>query len=216
VSQNIGVLSYGLGTPTSVSNALLRLEINHCLIEQPSQLRSISHLIIPGVGTADQAMKILNQSEFTSSIKEFASSGKPILGICLGMQLMMTTSSESSIGTNVECLNLIPGSVYPIKCTPEHPRIQSSRHIGWNDVALTEKWQTSSESVTEARRVESFFFSHSFACVPDSPSAIFGFTEFKGTRFASIVRVENIIGVQFHPEISASSGAGLINDFLHL
>ena len=165
----IGILDYGMGNLKSVANSLEFLSIKHSIIRSQLDFKSISHLIIPGVGTFPKAMKNIHSHGYFNPVQDFALSGKPILGICLGMQLL------ADEGTEVETcrgLGLIKGKV--IKMTPHNLRIP---HIGWNSLKIVQDIKLF-EGVKKSADV---YFVHSYHFIPsnqDNISIIMTATEF--------------------------------------
>jgi glutamine amidotransferase len=192
----IGVIQYGIGNIGSVKNALDHLNIANVVTADQNQLSSCDRLILPGVGAFEPAMNILSDLKFDSFIKDWANDGKPILGICLGMQLLFS-SSEEKVVTNG--LDLISGHVSPLQ------KSDRKIHIGWNKVEPIGK----NEIITESG---SAYFVHSYACRPENESHIIAQTTY-GESFASAIQKDNVIGVQFHPEKSQDFGLNILKSF---
>ena len=194
----IGVIQYGIGNIGSVKNALDHLNIANVVTADQNQLSSCDRLILPGVGAFEPAMNILSDLKFDSFIKDWANDGKPILGICLGMQLLFS-SSEEKVVTNG--LGLISGHVSPLQ------KSDRKIHIGRNKVEPIGK----NDIITESG---SAYFVHSYACRPENESHIIAQTTY-GESFASAIQKDNVIGVQFHPEKSADAGLQLLRNFVN-
>ncbi len=192
----IGVIQYGIGNIGSVKNALDHLNIANVVTADQNQLSSCDRLILPGVGAFEPVMKILSDLKFDSFIKDWANDGKPILGICLGMQLLFS-SSEEKVVTNG--LDLISGHVSPLQ------KSDRKIHIGWNKVEPIGK----NDIITESG---SAYFVHSYACRPENKSHIIAQTTY-GESFASAIQKDNVIGVQFHPEKSQDFGLNILKSF---
>lgn len=192
----IGVIQYGIGNIGSVKNALDHLNIANMVTADQNQLSSCDRLILPGVGAFEPAMNILSDLKFDLFIKDWANDGKPILGICLGMQLLLS-SSEEKVVTNG--LDLISGHVSQLK------KGDRKIHIGWNKVEPLGK----NDIITESGFA---YFVHSYVCRPQNESHITAQTTY-GQSFTSAIQKDNVIGVQFHPEKSQGFGLSILRRF---
>lgn len=199
----ISILDYGVGNLASVRNALTFLDLPNTTISTASQVAGCGHLILPGVGAFSPAMQALRESGLDDALREHASvNGRPLLGICLGMQLLFETSLES--GTHAG-LGLMKGLVTPLAGTVGDLVVP---HVGWNDVVPTR----SSRLLGASAETHSFYFVHGYYCVPADPEHVIGQTSY-GHAFASVVENENIFGCQFHPEKSQRHGLSVLKSF---
>ena len=194
----IVIVDYGLGNLTSVKNAFDKLNINSQISSDPQLMRSANGLILPGVGAAREGMKNLKKRGLDKLIREQAKIGKPILGICLGMQLLLNVSEEG----DTVCLGIIDGKANKFNTTLKVPQ------IGWNQVKIAK----SSPLFKNIADNSYFYFVNSFYCKPFSAQAIIGATEY-GEKFCSVLQQDNIFGVQFHPEKSSDTGLQLLKNF---
>ena len=195
----IGLLDYGGSNLASVSSAFARLGAKTRIVRRPGEISACDALVIPGVGSFNAAMERL--APLRPAISAFAESGKPALGICLGMQVLFEKGSE---GGDVKGLGLLSGSVEKMGFAPKLP------HVGWNTaVAVRES------PLFRGLGKEWFYFVHSFACKPSRESDLLAVTEY-GQLFASAVERENVLGVQFHPEKSGAAGERLLKNFLEM
>ena len=192
----IGVIQYGIGNIGSVKNALDHLNIPNVVTADQSKLLLCNKLLLPGVGAFEPAMNILSHLKFDIFIKNWANDGKPILGICLGMQLLLS-SSEERVVTNG--LDLISGHVSKLD------NGDRKIHIGWNEVQPISK----NDLITESGFA---YFVHSYACRLENESHIIAQTTY-GESFISAIQKDNIMGVQFHPEKSQDYGLGILRRF---
>jgi glutamine amidotransferase len=199
-----GVLNLANSNAPAVNSVLKKLGYSSILTCEPSDLSSLSHLIVPGVGSfAAVAQEVRNIQSLPEALVSFAQSGKPILGICLGMQLLGNSSEESP---GVLGLRLIDFNVIAMKSLDSQFPIP---HVGWNQVQIE-----IGDPLFEGIPTETdFYFSHSFQ-VTDSKFRI------AGTRYSDLfsasVRKENIYGVQFHPERSQEYGHRILQNFLRM
>lgn len=201
----IGIIDYGMGNLHSVKNALEFLGIENQIISNPSEIESVDKIIIPGVGSFKRAMDNLHDKNFVDSLVKFGKSGKYLLGICLGMQLLAETGTEPTSCTG---LGLIPGAVELLKT--DTLRIP---HMGWNGLTIKNE-----HPILEGVKFGTdFYFVHSFAFHVASDENIVAVTQY-GYDVPAIVKNKtgNIIGIQFHPEKSQKQGLKLINNFSNL
>jgi len=197
----IGVLSVGAGNIRSVTNAVDYLGFDYEVISEPARVMECTHVILPGVGSYHIASKSLAQNGWTTVIKQFHETKKPILGVCLGMQLLSTHGTEhgNSLG-----LGLIPGVVNEMPC-PEGLKLP---HLGWNEV----KWQRDHPINQGIKKHMDFYFVHRFRFECEQTEHVLGSTEY-GESFLSVVAHGNVVGVQFHPEKSQDVGMALLENF---
>lgn len=203
--NNTIIIDYSLGNVKSVYNAIQYVGGKPVVSDDPESLHKASHLILPGVGAFEDGIKHLNMSGWSEAIKSYITSGKPFLGICLGMQLLATDSTENGL---YQGLNLIPGHVVRLEPGDQKLRIP---HVGWNDAKLN----TSGKLLKGMQEIENFYFVHSYAFIPESQETVVGQCEY-GFNFPCILELENIFATQFHPEKSQVSGLKLLENFVGL
>lgn len=191
----IGVLDYGAGNTTSVRNTISKLGFRSRLVDNPEGLANSSLLFIPGVGAFPSAMNALNGLGLVEPVKKFALSGKGVIGVCLGMQLLADVSYEQGCTKGLE---LIPGEVQAI--------IDPSWHIGWNALEVVEKTQ----SVVSVSDGDSFYFNHAYEF--QAPKDYVAGVARVGRAVVSVVRKNNVYGFQFHPEKSQQAGLKLVKN----
>ena len=200
----IAIIDYGMGNLGSVAKALKYLNYDSVITSDPMVISAASGVILPGVGAFAPAMDNLRNTGLDSVIIEAAYSGKPFLGICLGMQLLMDGSQEgvnlaSSMGEYVTGLGLIPGKVR--KFTTPGLKVPQ---IGWNKLT-----DCTGSLLTEGDYV---YFVHSYFCLPEHKSDIAGYAEY-GVKYCASIEHENIFATQFHPEKSGEAGLQILNKF---
>jgi glutamine amidotransferase len=200
--SRIALVDYGMGNRRSVFKAFERVGARPALTSAQSELSAARGLVIPGVGAFPEAMKRLTDLELTEPIRERAAEGVPVLGICLGMQLLFDRSLEMG---DTAGLGLIPGQVTPLD--PGGLRVP---HIGWSEVELV-----APSPLTDGLPASAFYHVHSLAARPESQQDVVGVSEY-GERFASIVGRGAVFGVQFHPEKSSAAGLALLERFVEL
>lgn len=196
----IGIIDYGAGNLHSVLKAIKQLGYETKLITKASDhIDEITKLILPGVGNAKVAMDVLDRSGLSDYLKERVSDGIPLLGICLGMQLLLEKSEEG----NVDCLGFLKGSVPEF--TDESEKIP---HMGWNQVTGVQN-HFLFEHIPEET---DFYFVHSYFAMPENREDILGETNY-GINFASVIGNSQVMGVQFHPEKSGKYGIQLLDNY---
>jgi len=191
----IAIADYGMGNRRSVEKALAHVGAESVVT---SDVRDASAIILPGVGAFPEAMRNLERTGLGEALIERAAAGVPLLGICLGMQLLFESSSEHEGASG---LGILPGTVTAL----ESPRLP---HIGWNLVTF-ERESALTEGLGEAA---AFYHVHSFACRPSDASDVVGTSEY-GERFVSVVERGNVMAAQFHPEKSSADGLRMLRNF---
>lgn len=200
-NTRIGVLNLGMGNLRSVSNAVYQLGHDPVVVETPESLEDLSHLIIPGVGSFHTAMRRMSERGLHRAVEAFAASGRPILGLCLGMQLLagFGEEGEATVG-----LGLVDGRVTRLR-TELVPAIP---HVGWNSMELSRDHPVAAG----IRSGVDFYFVHSYHFEPAAREDVLGTTEY-GEQLVAAVARGNVLGFQFHPEKSQKNGLQLIDNF---
>jgi len=199
------IIDYGLGNLASALNMIHKVGGNAIISGDPNNLLSASKLILPGVGSFDHGVNQLEALGLFPVIKEMAAKGIPILGICLGMQLLANWSEEGRLNG----LGLIDAEFKRFSFETKSPlRIP---HVGWNHVRV----QKNNPLIPNDGREQRFYFTHSYHAVCAKAADILSTTEY-GYPFASAFCRNNVFGVQFHPEKSHRFGMELIKNFLEL
>jgi glutamine amidotransferase len=194
----IGICDYGMGNRRSVVKAFERVGADVRMTDDLEALEQAAALVVPGVGAFPQAMDELRARQLDKLVQRRAGEGVPVLGICLGMQLLFESSDEHDGAVG---LGLLPGTVRYLRA-PKLP------HIGWNLVS----WERDSALNVGLDGPRAFYHVHSLA--PDT-DAVLGWGEY-GERFATVVGRDNVFGVQFHPEKSSTDGLALLENFTRL
>ena len=194
----IVIIDYGLGNLGSVKNAFDKLNIPSMVSGSVDDITKASGLILPGVGAAGEGMKNLINSGMDYVIKSEVKKGKPILGICLGMQLIFSNSEEG----DVDCLNIVEGEVKRFNIQLKVPQ------IGWNEVVF----RNGEKLFKEIPQNSYYYFVNSYYCLPKERYITIGETKYE-KAYCSVVRDKNIYGVQFHPEKSGENGLQLLKNF---
>ncbi len=194
IRKMIALIDYKAGNLTSVQLAFAAIGAETVVTHDPAVVRHAERVVFPGVGAARHAMMNLQALGLDAVVREAVSSGKPFLGICLGMQILFEKSEEDG---GVETLGILPGKV---KKFPTVPGCKIPQ-IGWNQVQFT-----------DGRPMADYYFVHSYCA--EKGAFTFGTTEYAGITFTSAVKKENLIAYQFHPEKSGREGLKLLKEFL--
>ncbi len=210
--MKIGIINYGLGNIGSVFQAVKNICLNPQIVDNPSDLKKVDKLIFPGVGNFKRSKTILDNNGWTDEILNATLNlNKPILGICLGMQLLAEFGYEgffSGDNLKVKGLSLIKGEVVNLKnlgCKEKIP------HMGWNTVT----WEGEPDLLKGIPNSMDFYFVHSFAFVPKYDSELIANANYS-IPITSIINRNNIWGTQFHPEKSSKAGLKIIKNFVDI
>ena len=203
---NIVVIDYESGNLRSVAKALETTGVSPVVTSDPSVIARADALILPGVGSGPAAMAALAKRALVEPIREYANSGRPFLGICLGLQLFLERTEEG----DAPCLGIVEGRV---KRFPDgSPDGLKVPHMGWNSVHLES--QRDRHPVLEGLDQDSYFyFVHSYYAQPFDASAVAGSTDY-GVTFCSILAKDNLVATQFHPEKSGAAGLRIYRNFV--
>ncbi len=197
----ITIVDYGAGNITSVKRALDYLGIPSKISSDPKDIINAERVIFPGVGHAASAMKVLQQRGLDNALKEAFSKGIPILGICLGTQIILSHSEEG----DTSCLGLVEGSC--VKFSFEN-RTLKIPHIGWNSILSQKPHQV----LSSLKPDDEFYFVHSYYPKPSDPNSIIAVCEY-GISFCAVIAKANLIATQFHPEKSGPAGLKILSGF---
>ncbi len=197
--MTIAIIDYGVGNLRSVEKALAAMGCEAVICSDENVLRKAERLVLPGVGAFGACMKALKERGFDRLVKERAGEGTPLLGVCVGMQLLFDESEEFG---STRGLGLLRGSVRRFSGDLVVP------HVGWNRID-----QKRAQALFEGIEDGAFcYFVHSFYCEPADAHVVVGETEY-GVRYASVVAEANVCGVQFHPEKSQDVGLRMLKNF---
>ncbi|MFH0809995.1 MAG: imidazole glycerol phosphate synthase subunit HisH [Pseudomonadota bacterium] len=201
----IAIPDYGAGNLTSVERAVRRLGFPCLVTRDPTAIMQAERIIFPGVGAAGKAMEALRALKLDQVLSSALAAGKPILGICLGCQIILDTSEENG----ARCLGLLPGRAvrFPESLSESGERLKVP-HMGWNSLSP----RRAHPVLAELDPGHEFYFVHSYFPTPASPDAVFAVTR-HGVEFPSVVGTGSLIAFQFHPEKSGEPGLKLLANF---
>ena len=203
----IAIIDYEAGNLTSVARALTHLGYKNEITSAAEKILTAERVIFPGVGAAKATMQTLQQRGLNQVLADFFRTGKPMLGICIGIQILFEHSEEE----DAECLNLLPGRVkkYPPMDTETQTETLKVPQIGWNEV-----YQTQPHAIFEGvPNPAHFYFVNSYYPQPASEDIVIGKTKY-GLEFCSAIAHDNLIATQFHLEKSGRVGLKMLNNFL--
>ncbi|MDF2439443.1 MAG: imidazole glycerol-phosphate synthase subunit HisH [Abditibacteriota bacterium] len=208
----VTVIDYGIGNLFSVSRA-----IEHCgaevhLTDSIEEIANAERLVLPGVGAFEDGMQGLAERKLIEPIREYAESGRPFLGICLGMQMMLDVSEEFGVHKG---LGLIPGRVQAIPTTGADGQPHKIPHIGWNglvEAPQAEEWNRT--ILRDVKVGDAVYFVHSFTPVPEQAEHRLADCVYDGLALAAVIKAGNLYGCQFHPEKSGDVGLSIFQQFV--
>ena len=195
------VIDYQSGNLRSVAKALEATGVRPLITGDPEDLGDADGLVLPGVGSGPAAMEALKQRGLVQPLREYVESGRPFLGVCLGLQLLMERTDEG----DAPCLGIIPGEVKRLPATLKVP------HMGWNSVHL-KRGGPLFEGIPQDSY---FYFVHSYYAAPEDAATVAGTTDY-GIPFCSVYAQDNVVATQFHPEKSGPVGLRIYQNFVDL
>jgi len=201
----IAIIDYNAGNITSVARALQNIGQDFMVTDDTVKLDAASHVIFPGVGAAGEAMAYLRNKKLDIWLKDYLKTGRPLMGICLGTQIILDYSEEN----NTPCIGLIAGSTrrFPETLMSGHVRLKIPQ-MGWNSVKMLRSHPVFENIPSEAE----FYFVHSYYPSPTDREVVLGTTDY-GINFCSVLAKNNLVAMQFHPEKSGRPGLQILKNF---
>jgi len=205
----IAIIDYGMGNLGSVQKAFARIGYPAAIVADPAQVRKAEKVVLPGVGAFGAAMENLRATGMDAAVRESIAAGKPFLGICLGMQLLLSVSEELGIH---EGLGIIPGKVvrFDLSGLPNAAELKIP-HMGWNRIRIRKEIPLL-RGIPDGSMV---YFVHSYYCAPTDPEVVAAVTD-HGIDFCSIIGTGRLFATQFHPEKSGAVGLAMLRNFASL
>jgi len=208
--KKISILNYGCGNLLSLERAVQKVGKDAKIISTPEEIDKSDLIILPGVGAFKNAMNLLNSKKFIMPLEKYTKEKKkPILGICLGMQLFFSKSYEMGVEKG---LDYIPGEVVSIKNTSKIKDIKSP-NINWNKLEIC---RDTNKIIPEDLINKSFYFIHSYMVNVEDNKNLIGYYLYYDLKIPAVVKLENIIGLQFHPEKSGKNGLKLLKNIFEI
>ncbi len=213
VKKKVLIIDYQLGNLFSVKHALLNIGVDVVISNDLAEIKSADALVLPGVGAFKDAMANLQELQLDIAIKEHVNSGKPFLGICLGLQLLFTESEEfgSSLG-----LDLIPGKIRRFNNFGKTGNVVKVPQIAWNKITQFKGRNWEDSPLQTLQEGEYMYFVHSYYVQPDDQDASLTMTEYGSTVYTSSILKDNIFACQFHPEKSGVKGLEIYKNWAKL
>lgn len=206
MSSSVTLVDYGVGNLFNLQRAFQSLGFSCTMVNHPAGIKAADRLVIPGVGAFGAGISQLVELGLVEPIREFVASGKPVMGICLGMQLLLSTSEELG---NWKGLDIVRGRV--IRFPSGSWKLP---HITWNSIEPVAEWKDTILADIPAR--SAMYFNHSFFVEPGDRSLAIAVTPYADTSFTSVLRQANVHACQFHPERSGEVGLKLLSNFATL
>ena len=205
---DVVIVDYGAGNLRSVARAVAHAGVEADVTAIPAAIEGARALILPGVGAAADTMKNLREGGLDGPIRDYIASGRPFLGVCMGMQALFDLSEEEG---EHPCLGVLGGRIV------RFPQGMTVPHMGWNTVRLRTSTEGATHPVFEGIDQDAFFyFVHSYHPAPADDRVVIGETEYLGVTFPAVVGRDNLVATQFHPEKSGAAGLRLYANFLRL
>lgn len=207
-NKKVVIIDYHLGNLFSVKQACETVGINAKVSSVKEDILAADALILPGVGAFIEAMQNLQKLDLINAISESVSNGKPLFGVCLGLQLLFTKSEEFGSG---EGLNLIPGVIKKFPAIIDEKKVRVPQ-ISWNNIYPDNRtWENS--PLMELKKDEFMYFVHSYYVQPQNKKDIFTKTDYEGIEYCSAIFSNNIFATQFHPEKSSTKGLSIYKNW---
>jgi glutamine amidotransferase len=213
MKRKVTVVDYGIGNLFSVCRAFEACGAEVELTDCATDIEAAERLVLPGVGAFDDGMLGLRERDLVEPIKRYGASGRPLIGICLGMQMLASASEE--FGEH-EGLNLIPGRVVAIPPIGADGRLHKIPHIGWSALKRPAGITWKETVLADTPENTPVYLVHSYAVSPDVPQHCLATCNYDGHVIAAAIRLNNIYGVQFHPEKSGPAGLRILRKFMQL
>jgi len=209
---NVVVVNYGMGNIKSVMRGVEKVGGKVTLSNEAETILKADRVILPGVGAFEHGMTELRKRNLDQTLKEYVKTERPLLGICLGMQMLLDSSKEHG---EHKGLGFISGQVIQIPQNRDNTILRKIPHIGWNALQLPPEHRDWHQSILESTEVgNSFYFVHSYMAVPENNTHILAQCLYEELTINAVVKKNNITGCQFHPEKSGPSGLKVLEQFV--
>ena len=212
LSKKITIIDYGCGNILNLARAIKFIGYEVDITHDKNKIINSSYVILPGVGAFGNAMKQIEKYNLHNIILEYAKSNKPLLGICLGMQILLTVSYEFGVHKG---LGLIEGKV--IKISNEKNKEIKIPHMGWNEIYPNNNKKEWKNKILKSSSIgKSFYFVHSFVCITKDYDSTIAVCNYSDISIPAVVATGNVFGCQFHPEKSADNGLAVLKNFCEI
>ena len=213
MNNRISIINYGINNINSLKMAIDSIGFEAVITSDYKEIDESEKIILPGVGSFENGMINLNKIGIINSLKKAYLANKGILAICLGMQMLLSQSSEFG---NFQGLDFIKGSVNKIPGSEDKIKKRKIPHVGWNTIKLNQTCKSSFNKILEKHEKNNdyFYFTHSYYALPNDNKNIISYSNYDDFNFPSIITSKNLLGCQFHPEKSGLAGLNLLKKFL--
>ena len=212
LNSKITIVDYGTSNLRSVTRAFIKVGADINIASSIKDIERADRLILPGVGSFGNGMSMLKKLDLIHSLNTFIKKGNPLLGICLGMQMLLEDSEEE---LTKKGLSYIDGKVTKIPTSSKNEILRKIPQIGWNNLELHFSSISDNKIFSNIDERDFFYFIHSYMSKPRDPKKIIATYDCNNFKVTAAIRKANVIGLQFHPEISGKSGLKVINNFLN-
>jgi glutamine amidotransferase len=209
----VTIVDYGVGNLFSVRGALEYCDAQPQFSSSPQAIENADRLLLPGVGAFADSMADMRDCNLVEPVLRFAETGRPLLGICLGMQMLMEESEEFGLH---EGLGVVKGRVVPIPPNGADGEPHRIPHVGWNELYPSHPGTWNETLLRDVREGDSVYFVHSFMAVPEVPGHRVADCDYHGQKICAVLQRENVFGCQFHPEKSGEVGIQILRNFIAL
>jgi imidazole glycerol-phosphate synthase subunit HisH len=209
-NPKVVIIDYGVGNLLSVQRAVEECGAEAITSSEPDVIVQADRVILPGVGAFANGMQALVSRGLVEVIKAIAEDSIPLLGICLGMQLLLDESEEHGV---TKGLGIIPGRVVPVPAFGIDGTSVKIPHIGWNSLVASENATWNGTIVQNSTPGDAVYFVHSFMSVPEDPAMRIADCLYGGNRIPAVIGKDNVVGCQFHPEKSGETGIRILENF---
>jgi len=210
----VSIVDYNRGNLFSVAQAFKHCGADVDFITTPKEIKDTEHLVLPGVGAFGDAMGGLIKRDLPDALRNYAQSGKPFLGICIGMQLLFDSSDESP---DVQGLSILEGRVSEIPKFGSNQVSHKVPHIGWSGITPShENYAWLNTPLNSTAHNTAFYFVHSFTAAPINPHDRLADADYNGCLISAGIKRDNVFGFQFHPEKSGKDGLAVLHQFMKL
>ncbi len=213
MKPRVTIVDYGVGNLFSVRGALEYCDAQPQFSSSPQAIENADRLLLPGVGAFADSMADMRDCNLVEPVLRFAETGRPLLGICLGMQMLMEESEE--FGRH-EGLGLVKGRVVPIPPNGADGEPHRIPHIGWNELRSSRPGTWDGTLLKDVQEGDSVYFVHSFMAVPEVSGHRVADCDYHGQKICAVLQRENVFGCQFHPEKSGEVGIQILRNFIAL
>lgn len=206
MTNQVAIIDYGMGNLFSVARACEEVGLTGRITSNPAEVLASDAVILPGVGAFGGAIDALNAAGLSDALRRFVETGRPFFGVCLGIQLLMTTSTEFG---NHEGLGLVDGVVVRFEPRIDDPSPAKVPQMQWNQVRAVDDARWQGGLLRSLPNDQFFYFVHSYYVVPADPTVVVATTRYAGVEFASAIQRDNVFACQFHPERSGPQGLSI-------